>query len=182
MPTENVRTHLLNGLLLVWLWAFSILRWPDLPDKIPMHFRLSGAPDAWEARSWTSWFALPLSGLGITALMYLSAWMAKRFPRAVNVPAKDLYVSLPPASRAPILARVQNLVYRIAALISLQFILFQVGTYQVATGKSPVLPLYVRVSSPALVGLILLLTISDVVRIRGMVVRAAQGLTGGHSG
>jgi uncharacterized membrane protein len=54
--------------------------WNMLPDIVPTHFGISGAPDAWGAK--TSLLLLP--GIGI--LIYLSITILGRFPGLYNYP------------------------------------------------------------------------------------------------
>jgi uncharacterized membrane protein len=176
------RVHLLNGAMLVWIWAFTLLKWPDLPEKIPVHFAASGAPDGWTSGSWEHWFLLPLASLALTLVLYGSAALAARYPRFANIPRKQLILALTPAERKPILDLVTELVYRIAVLVNIQFSLMQLGTYQVAKGLSEVLPWYVRMSTLAVVALTLLLTVTTLIRLRSLtdeVLRASSQRLGG---
>ncbi len=170
METEGGfrRVHLLNGAVLIWIWAFTLLKWPDLPEKIPVHFAASGAPDGWAARSWEHWFLLPLASLALTLLLYGSAALAIRYPRFANIPRKQLILGLTPEERKPILDLVAELVYRIAVLVNIRFSLMQLGTYQVAKGSSEVLPWYVRMSTFAVGVLTLLLIVTTLIRIRSL--------------
>jgi uncharacterized membrane protein len=163
------RIHLLNLALLVWIWVFSILKWPELPERIPVHFNMAGEADGWADKSWEHWFLIPLVAVGMTLLLYGSAWLAARFPQHANLPSRVKLADLPPEERGPLLDVIKELLYRIAALITVQFVLMQLSTYRVAVGESEALPWYVRISTIGIVVLTLLLTLTTMLRLRSMI-------------
>ncbi|HSJ32502.1 MAG TPA: DUF1648 domain-containing protein [Longimicrobiales bacterium] len=54
--------HLITGVLLVATVGLSVYVYPELPERIPLHFRADGTPDRWGDRSWLTWLLLPLIG------------------------------------------------------------------------------------------------------------------------
>ena len=64
------------------LTAFAIVKafWPELPDRVPSHFGISGTADAWSSKG-TIWI-VPFVLAGLYALVSLT----QRFPRFINIP------------------------------------------------------------------------------------------------
>lgn len=87
--------HLLNGLLLAALVGGSLFVYPELPERIPLHFGADGQADRWGDRTLLSWMALPLIGLATAALMTGVGIMLPRNPKWINMPDKDRLLQLP---------------------------------------------------------------------------------------
>jgi uncharacterized membrane protein len=83
---------LVAGLLAL---AEAAVAWPQLPERVPIHFGPSGAPNAWAAKSIPAIFTLPLTammmGPGLALLGLLSA--AERY--APDVTRAKLRAALP---------------------------------------------------------------------------------------
>jgi len=171
--SRNRQAHILNALILAWIWVFTLLKWPELPEEIPVHFTLAGEPDRWAAKTWEHWFVLPIVALGMTALLYLASRLVVRFPQHANLPQKAVFLRLPPEDRRPILDVLTGLLYRVAALINVQFGVMQLATYRVAVGQSPGLPGYVKVASVVIVLLVLVLTLTTILNVRSMILARA---------
>jgi len=60
--------------------AWLASHYADLPDKIPTHFGLSGAPDQWGSKA-TLWILF-----GVALFIYLLLTVVSRFPQAFNFP------------------------------------------------------------------------------------------------
>src|SRR5690606_40771282 len=102
-------------LLFCWMGA-SILLWPSLPEKLPVHFGASGAPDAWADRSLFSWFGLPMIGLAMGLLMYaLPRIRAGGSLDRWHIPEKDLLLRLTPDQHAPLVVRLRPAPVRCSA-------------------------------------------------------------------
>ena len=65
---------------IVLLVALPVFAWSGPPDKVPIHFGVSGDPTSWADR-WMIWF-LPALGLILTISMSLLA----RYPHVYNYP------------------------------------------------------------------------------------------------
>ena len=86
------------------LWAWAIHVYPDLPERIPMHFDASGAPDRFAPRSPFNWFLLPGIVTLLVALLAfgLPLWirrLAARNASYLNVPRKKEFARLSPEAR-----------------------------------------------------------------------------------
>lgn len=80
--------RILKGLVVVavpGMFVGAAVAWPDLPDRIPVHFGLSGRPDRWGSRVWI-WLLPSLAALVTAGLSLL-----ERHPRIYNyrVPIHD---------------------------------------------------------------------------------------------
>ena len=58
--------------------ALLVRYWPHLPESVPIHFDLSGAPDAWGGKGWL--LSLPLVSLAL----YAGMTVLERFPHRFN--------------------------------------------------------------------------------------------------
>ncbi|HLV26418.1 MAG TPA: DUF1648 domain-containing protein [Gemmatimonadales bacterium] len=150
-------------LLFCWMGA-SILLWPSLPEKLPVHFGASGAPDAWADRSLFSWFGLPMIGLAMVLLMYaLSRIRVGGSLDLWNIPEKDRFLRLTPDQQAPLVERLRRVPLLCGVLTTVMFMALHVGVYQAATGRSSGLPWY----SMVVIGV-------SIVGILAMSIRATQ--------
>jgi hypothetical protein len=62
--------HLMVFFANVFAWAYTLLKWSDLPAKVPIHFNITGRPDWWAPRP-AAWLT-PAIGSSISILMALS--------------------------------------------------------------------------------------------------------------
>lgn len=127
--------RLLNLLLLAALLGGSAAAWSHLPERIPVHFDLSGTPDRWAETSWSSWFGLPLLAVGLNALLYGLAVVSTRDPRRVNLPGKERLLALPAERQQPVMATVREWLVALATPLTLAFCLIQLAIYRTATGQ-----------------------------------------------
>ncbi len=67
---------------LVFFSGTLISYWPELPNEIPIHFGLSGEPDAFGSK--TKLLILPI----VTLLVYAGLTVLRRFTRAYNYPSE----------------------------------------------------------------------------------------------
>lgn len=128
--------HPINALLALALIGFSIWAWPELPERIPVHFDASGEATRWAVTSFWSWFTVPLLALAMVALNYGLASAMRRWPRLVNLPDKRRLLDLPPERRQRVLAPIKDMVYALSIPLLLMFGLIQIGTYREAHGFS----------------------------------------------
>lgn len=88
------------------IWWRAVSWWPQLPERIPIHFNASGEPDRWVERSIGAWFLSPLVVAGLCLFVgAIARWidrLARSTPEIVNVPRKDLFLRLSPEARAKV--------------------------------------------------------------------------------
>lgn len=135
--------HLVNAALLLLLFGGSAAVLDRLPGEIPIHFGLSGQPDAYSRAVTTHWFLLPGISLATVALLYGCAWWTGARLEQNTVPNQARYDALPAASKRRVAALGQQALYWIATSMIVLFAALQVGTYEVATARSEALPSYV---------------------------------------
>jgi uncharacterized membrane protein len=118
--------------VVLWAWA----RYPDLPDRIPTHFGITGAPDAWRPKSPASAMVLPVLtlvvGVGLSGL----AWAVAGARRALR--AGDQGVSL----RAQMVFRraMSRYLSGVALTTVSMLACLSVGSVQVGLGQARALP------------------------------------------
>ena len=128
---------LTHGLLLAGLWLFSLWAWPNLPERIPMHFDFHGNPDRWAAGSSYEWFLLPTVASVLVALLLAPAIAMPRIPvGTINLPNKKAFLQLPRERQLAVLGKVSVMLYSIALLPNLLMLYLQVTIYRVAQGAS----------------------------------------------
>ena len=130
MKTVNV----LNFTILSALLIFSRAAWEKLPEKIPMHYSLSGKPDSWGNKSFLTWFLLPLITIGFNIFMYGISILIKKYPKLLNIPNKDAFLKLSPNKKEPILKLIKEMFYWICLPFNCLMLSICIGDYQVAIG------------------------------------------------
>lgn len=66
------------------LLAFTVDAWPRLPERVPIHFGASGAPDGWAAKSVGSVFLIPVMALLMALVLGGTTWLVSFAKRAVR--------------------------------------------------------------------------------------------------
>jgi uncharacterized membrane protein len=140
MSTQTYR--LLNLLLLGALFAGSLMVYPRLPERIPMHFDLSGQPDAWEGRSLAAWLLLPVIATGTALLLEAASRHSVSSPQLWNVPDKPRFLALTPEERAPIMHRLQNFMALVGVTVTVVVMVVQASVYRAAIDPMPRMPVY----------------------------------------
>jgi uncharacterized membrane protein len=128
--------HIINALLAAGLIGFSLWAWPELPDRIPVHFDASGEPTRWAETTFWNWYLLPLMALAMVALNYGLALVMPRYPKLVNLPDRRRLLDLPPESRQRVIAPVQEMLYALSVPLLMMFVLIQLAQYSEAHGGS----------------------------------------------
>lgn len=135
--------RLLNLLLIGALFAGSMMVYPRIPERYPVHFGLSGQPDAWATRSLLSWLMVPLAAAGTALILEAATRLGGRHPELLSVPEKARFLALTPAERAPIVQRLQRFLALTALMTTAVLGIVQAGIYHAATSPTTALPPYV---------------------------------------
>jgi len=164
--------HVANGLVVLVLFGFSLVTYVGLPDRFPVHFDGAGRPDGWMDKSWLAWLALPLTALGMWAIMALSAkavdW-GRRHPKYLSIPNKEKFLALPPEKQEPVWREMKAIVHWMAVPVNAMMLYAQVSIHHMATSgasQMAVWPLF------AFLGGMLLTTIWLIIRMVRSVKRA----------
>lgn len=153
MSTQTYR--LLNLLLLGALFAGSMMVYPRLPERIPMHFDLSGQPDVWEERSLAAWLMLPVIAAGTALLLEAASRISVGTPQLWNVPDKPRFLALTPEERAPIIHRLQNFMALVGVTVTVVMMMVQASVYLAAIQPVPRMPVYTLAPIMLLMGALL---------------------------
>jgi hypothetical protein len=118
--------------LLVAMQGISL--WPRLPDRIPIHFGISGAPDGWSGKNWFSVFgmlvmaAVLLVILGLASSELLGA-------RHYNFPGKERVLKLSREQQGYALAPLREGFAWLASGCTIGLALMARESWQVAMGS-----------------------------------------------
>jgi uncharacterized membrane protein len=129
--------HTINIALLLALIGLSLNAFPDLPERIPLHFGSGGEPDRWGDRTLLSWLLLPLIAAGTVVLLYgVGAFIPSR-PQSFNVPDKQKLLALPPHLQRWVMSGVVNMLHVLALTMLVMFCGLQYGAWESAhTGEA----------------------------------------------
>jgi uncharacterized membrane protein len=128
--------HGLNAVLGFALVAGSLIAWPGLPDRLPIHFGADGMPDRFADTTLLSWFGLPVLAILLGVGLYLLAAVLPTKPSWINLPDKKRFMSLPNEAKEPVFRRVQYLTYVSVAFLLVILDLVQLAVYTEAHQNS----------------------------------------------
>jgi uncharacterized membrane protein len=134
---------LLNALLLALITYTVLSRYGALPDRVPVHFGISGTPDRWGSKS--ELFALVAIAWGLTILFYaltLAMPRLARNPRYLNIPRKEEFLKLRPEKQAVFWELLQEFMTGMTVSCNLIFYLIVRGTLRVVEGRTAALPVF----------------------------------------
>ena len=140
-PDRTLRA--LNAALLLALWVGAVLAWSSLPERIPTHFDAGGVPDAWSAKSFWSWFTVPLIAVFTVLVMEVSMRVVRSRPHLLNIPQRKQFLELAADDQAPVLRELARVLDALTLLVLLIFGTIQLATYQAAFGQSVRRPMLV---------------------------------------
>ncbi|MCD4658393.1 MAG: DUF1648 domain-containing protein [Planctomycetes bacterium] len=86
--------QLLNLLIIIGLFVFSFIVYPDLPDKIPSHINYEGKADSFADKTHVIWLLIPILSLIIFVLICLISHLMDKKPGWINMPHKQKYLEL----------------------------------------------------------------------------------------
>ncbi len=122
------------GVLLAGLWGFAVVLYPGLPERIPGHFGLDGSVTRWVSRSGFWW--LPAVATGLALLVFGLTRLAFRYPEILNLPQKELFLSLPEHLKHKVTRGLDLHLALLTGYICALFSYLQWGTYLVALGAA----------------------------------------------
>jgi len=124
--------HTINIALSLALIALSINAYPDLPERIPLHFGLNGEPDRWGSPSLLSWLMLPLIGVATVVFLYITAAVVPRYPKSFNVPDRKKFMELPSHLQQWVMRGILNVMHVLSTTILVTFGGIQYGAWESA--------------------------------------------------
>ncbi len=94
---KTISERLLESLSIVFLvgiYAYIIVIWSEIPDRVPTHFNIAGEPDSWGGKG--SVLILPI----IATFLFKTMFILSKFPHIHNYPvevtpenAEDIYIA-----------------------------------------------------------------------------------------
>ena len=132
---------LLNAGLLALITYTVLSAYPALPDRIPVHFGLSGVPDRWGSKS--ELFLFVGISWGLTIIFYaltLAMPRLARNPQYLNIPHKREFLKLTPERQAIYWELIREFMTGMTVSFNLVFFLICRGTLHVIQKKTAGLP------------------------------------------
>lgn len=129
-------TARLNDLLAAAILLGSAAGWFLLPERIPIHFGITGEADAWTRTALWSWFLLPAVALATHVSMRWIEGRVEDRPEMVNLPGKERFLELGPKAREPVVREVEALLRETDFFSLVVFACVQLGIWLTATGDS----------------------------------------------
>ncbi|RRQ46761.1 DUF1648 domain-containing protein [Chryseobacterium sp. SC28] len=71
MKSISTFSNTISGLILIFIWIFTIINFQKLPEIIPTHFNFSGKPDGFGSKN-SLWFLLAVATACFALMLYLS--------------------------------------------------------------------------------------------------------------
>jgi uncharacterized membrane protein len=166
---------LLNALFLA-LTTYSVLSvYPALPDRIPVHFGMSGTPDRWGSKS--ELFILVALSWGLTVIFYALAMSMPRFarnPRYLNIPHKREFLKLPAERQAIYWELIRE--FMIAIIVSCNFLFFLIarGTLRVVQKQAAGLPFKAAAAGLVAMALVMIVYFPRMLTLPGKLIRGDE--------
>lgn len=144
MPDNKMK--IVPLILLLLFYIISLLLYPQLPERYPVHFGLSGEPDSWMRKSLLNWFLLPLFSTALTLLMLGIGKLTRRYPKYMNIPSKEIFLALDDAAKESIYREFDMVGYVTNIVLIPLFMILQASMYLVALGAYQRLPWFAFVA------------------------------------
>jgi len=82
MKVISIFSNTISGLILIFIWIFTIVNFQQLPEIIPTHFNFEGNPDDFGTKN-SMWFLVGIATACFALMLYLSKNPNSRF---LNIP------------------------------------------------------------------------------------------------
>lgn len=173
-----------NVVLFLVMVGFALWAWPQLPERIPVHFGVDGGADGWAERSLLAWFGPTLLAALISLLLLIFRRLMPRYPRLVNLPDRTRLSDLPEVARGPVLEMMSGFLALVQTGLLAVFGLIQYASFRAAMGL-PVQGIMITVlifsilMSPILLVTLFLRLQPALDRGKELARRAEAGISGG---
>jgi len=178
--------------LLLCLFVFaltiglSLLVYPKLPERIPLHFGRDGLPDRLVEKTILNWLTPPLLGGGMALFFLLMGKMmpaiARKWPKLISIPRKKEFLALPPEQREPVYRELTRMFWPMVLLVLIFFGALQYLVYLAAISpemRLAMAPFFVTLILFALG--IVVFTLLPVLRISAYVKAASERIAASRS-
>jgi uncharacterized membrane protein len=133
LPSLALAAGLIGGTIAV---VYAAIHYPDLPARVPTHFGVSGAPDAWRPKSLSSVMLLPLLTLLVGVGLGVISIFTARAKRAVRYPHTEISLQAQMRFRRA----VTRMISTVSLLIAVMLTLMTVATIRVGLGLARAIP------------------------------------------
>lgn len=126
MSIAVIFLSVLNFLILLWVWIYSLRHYKDLPQEIPVHFDMEGKADGYGGKK--MFFIIPVLAIGIFFLLGFAGFKIENedFPYVL------------PDREAPIQNRLANVFLQLLSTICMLMMFFvQQYSVQYLYGQKP---------------------------------------------
>lgn len=137
---------------MVSIFAMSVFFWNQLPAQIPIHFGLSGTPDAWAAKSIIYVFLIPT----ILLVMLLVFLLLYRYPQYSSFPTTLILMTVEEKKREHIFGIIRSMLTYTLLWTAILISYLQFTILATANGRTLGLSPYVMVGSLVVLFLILI--------------------------
>tara|TARA_R110002096_G_scaffold111649_1_gene243590 strand:+ start:533 stop:1054 length:522 start_codon:yes stop_codon:yes gene_type:complete len=133
-------------LVMLAVWSLALAYWPELPNRIPMHFGHNGVPDRFADKTVLSWFWMPALGtvLAVTFGFLMPGWlrsMAWSNSQMLNIPDRARFRALSPEARVRVIDATMAPMLGLAVVLQLLFGWITYASAQVALTNWQTLPM-----------------------------------------
>lgn len=155
-------TRLLPWAILTAMVVFAAATYPGLPEQVPSHIDLSGEVTRSSAKSFWSWFLLPLIAVLSQGLMTWLTFVLRREPKWFNFPDKERFLRLPKEYHPPVIEWMQLTMDAVGIILSLTMLAVQWLLWRSAIGEPQGLGLALILVSSVMTGPIVLILTTKV--------------------
>lgn len=160
---------IVTAFCVIAMWMIAVSWWPELPNRIPMHFDFAGQPNRYDDRS--MWWILPGIATAIGGLMsFLGLWIPSRARHSTtgfSVPEPKLYNKLSPERRVQMVEPLALALNFLGAFIVACFTILMNDMARIATNEITLLPSWpLWIFLPIVLGTVLGVSIGTKKRIR----------------
>lgn len=96
-------TRIVPWAILAGMVAFAVATYDGLPAQVPSHLDLSGEITRSSAKSFWSWFLLPIIAVVTQALLTWLTLLLRHEPKWFNFPDKERFLRLPKEYHPPVI-------------------------------------------------------------------------------
>ena len=133
MPRNII--YLLNMLIVIGLFVFSFIVYPDLPSKIPSHINFEGKADSFVNKTMLFWMLIPiLSLVFLVIIQWISKLMDKK-PQWINLPNKQKYLELSVNMRTNVNHYLKAFIFILMFMMNIILFEVQLMLYQAAMSE-----------------------------------------------
>ena len=119
-----------------FVFSYGATHYQRLPEQVPIHFGVSGKPDAWAPRSFSSVMLLPATTLFMGPFMALIAYLIAKAPQATRIGDGEAAVVAQERFRAVM----STFLSGVSLLVTGMLALLSYGAIQIGLGQADRLP------------------------------------------